>query len=203
MRASAIVVRTYLWPISESAHSALACSNPTRLISLSMDAAKPGKTKPSLRPDALQAMRRLSNTTTDHPRRAISRAAVSPARPAPITQTSTSRSKVSGPRADAGTMVAVYQVGTEDARSDGTIDSPCEFGIFAIFPHLYPPRQKPPPRLRGYPVVSFLANAAIAASRISASPCVRGCGLWWVSRLANDQQQQPQALPNTDQAKAA
>src|SRR5262249_20340051 len=84
--------------------------------SLSMDAAKPGRTKPSLRPDALQAMRRLSNTTTEHPRRAISRAAVSPARPAPITQTSTSRSKVSGPRADAGTMVAVYQVGTYDAR---------------------------------------------------------------------------------------
>src|SRR5262249_42460862 len=117
MRASAIVVRTYLRPISESAHSALACSNPTRLISLSMDAAKPGRTKPSLRPDALQAMRRLSNTTTEHPRRAISHAAVSPARPAPITQTSTSRSKVSGPRADAGTMVAVYQVGTYDARS--------------------------------------------------------------------------------------
>src|SRR5262252_4348582 len=112
MRASAIVVRTYLRPISESAHSALACSNPTRLISLSMDAAKPGRTKPSLRPDALQAMRRLSNTTTEHPRRAISRAAVSPARPAPITQTSTSRSNVSGPRADASTMVAVYQVGT-------------------------------------------------------------------------------------------
>src|SRR5262249_22565338 len=124
MRASAMAVRTYLRPISESAHSALACSNPTRLISLSMDAAKPGRTKPSLRPDALQAMRRLSNTTTEHPRRAISRAAVSPARPAPITQTSTSRANVSGPRADAGTMGAVYQVGTEDAPSDAFTFSP-------------------------------------------------------------------------------
>src|SRR6516165_8280292 len=69
MRASAIVVRTYLRPISESAHSALACSNPTRLISRSMEAAKPGKTKPSLRPDALQATRRPSTTTTDLARR--------------------------------------------------------------------------------------------------------------------------------------
>ena len=77
----------------------------------SIDSAKPGSTKPSLRPEAFQAMRRVSSTATDQPRRAISRAAVSPARPAPMTQTSTSRSKVSGPRAAAGTMVAVYQLG--------------------------------------------------------------------------------------------
>jgi hypothetical protein len=31
----------------------------------------------------------------------------------------------------------------------------------------------------------------------------QGVRFVWVSRLANDQQQQPQALPNTDQAKAA
>jgi hypothetical protein len=76
-----------------------------------MVSAKPGNTKPLLRPEAFQAMRRVSSTATDQPRRAISRAVVSPARPGPITQTSTSRSKVSGPRSGAGTMVAVYQLG--------------------------------------------------------------------------------------------
>jgi hypothetical protein len=57
-----------------------------------MDSAKPGSTKPSLRPDAFQAMRARSSTATDQPRRAISRAVVSPASPAPTTQASTSRS---------------------------------------------------------------------------------------------------------------
>ena len=84
---------------------------PTRLTTRSIDSAKPGSTKPSLRPEAFAAMRSVSSTATDHPRRAISRAVVSPARPAPITQTSTSRSKVSGPRMAVGTMVAVYQLG--------------------------------------------------------------------------------------------
>ena len=59
-----------------------------------------------------------SSTATDQPRRAISRAVVSPARPPPITQTSTSRSKVSGPRADAGTMVAAVPGRRVGARSD-------------------------------------------------------------------------------------
>ena len=111
MRASAMASRTYLTPISESAHSARACAMPTRAATRSMDSAKPGSTKPSLRPDAFQARRCASSTATDQPRRAISRPAVSPASPPPMTQTSTSRSKVSGPRGDAGTMVAVYQVG--------------------------------------------------------------------------------------------
>ena len=42
---------------------------------------KPGSTKPVLRPDAAQATRPASSTATDQPRCAISRAAVSPARP--------------------------------------------------------------------------------------------------------------------------
>ena len=84
---------------------------PTRLTTRAMDSAKPGSTKPSFRPDAFQAMRLASSTATDQPRRAISRAAVKPARPPPITQTSTSRSKVSGPRSGAARIVAVYQLG--------------------------------------------------------------------------------------------
>ena len=75
-----------------------------------MPQAKPGSTKPVLRPDAFQATSRASITTTDQPRRASSRAVVSPARPAPITQTSTSISLASGPRSGAATIVSVYQV---------------------------------------------------------------------------------------------
>src|SRR4051812_30277425 len=83
-----------------------------------MPSAKPGKTKPSLRPDAFQATRRVSSNATDQPRRAISRAVVRPASPAPITQTSTSRSKVSRPLCGAGIMVALYQLEPYGARSE-------------------------------------------------------------------------------------
>jgi hypothetical protein len=72
--------------------------------------AKPGKTKPVLRPDAAQATRSASSTATDQPRSATSRATVSPARPPPMTQTSTSRSKLSRPRSGAATCVASYQL---------------------------------------------------------------------------------------------
>ena len=70
-----------------------------------------GQDKTVVATGCVPAMRSVSSTTTDHPRRAISRAVVSPARPPPMTQTSTSRSKVSGPRMAVGTMVAVYQEG--------------------------------------------------------------------------------------------
>jgi hypothetical protein len=82
-----------------------------------MSAAKPGSTKPVLRPEAFQAMSRASITTTDQPRRAISRAVVNPARPAPMMQTSTSILLVTGPRAGAGTIVSVYQVDAGAAPS--------------------------------------------------------------------------------------
>ena len=71
----------------------------------------PGVTKPPLRPEALAATCRASSTATDQPRRATSRATVSPASPAPMTQTSTSRSCVSARRSGTATIVAAYQVG--------------------------------------------------------------------------------------------
>ena len=95
---------------SDSSHNAFARSNPTRSTMRAIPSAKPGKTKPQLRPEALQAMRWDSSTATDQPRRATSRAAVKPARPPPITQTSTSRSKVSRPQDGLATFVAAYQL---------------------------------------------------------------------------------------------
>jgi hypothetical protein len=62
-----------------------------------------------LRPDAAQATRLASSTATDQPRRATSRATVRPASPAPITQTSTSRSKFRRGRGGLATRVASYQ----------------------------------------------------------------------------------------------
>src|SRR5687767_14536927 len=105
-----MVVRTYSTPASESDHSTLASSSPTRLTTASMPQAKPGSTKPVLRPEAFQAIACASITTTDQPRRATSRATVSPARPPPITQTSTSISLVTAARSGADTAVSVYQV---------------------------------------------------------------------------------------------
>ena len=93
---------------------------PTRLTTASMPQAKPGSTKPVLRPDAFQATSCASITTTDQPRRATSRAVVSPARPAPITQTSTSMSLVTGPRSGAATIVSVYQVDCRRRPARGT-----------------------------------------------------------------------------------
>ena len=92
---SRAALRTYSAPASERAHSALACSRPTRSISASALTANPGSTTPVLRPEALQATLCASSTTTDQPSRATSRATVRPARPAPMTQTSTSSSTVS------------------------------------------------------------------------------------------------------------
>ena len=86
-------------------------SSPTRSTMLRIPAPKPGSTKPQFCPDAFQAIRPASTTATDQPLRAISRAVVRPARPAPTTQTSTSRSAVSGARSGAGIPVAVYQLG--------------------------------------------------------------------------------------------
>ena len=71
----------------------------------SASAAKPGSTKPVLRPEAFHAIRLPSNSTTDQPRRAISRAAVRPASPPPTTQASTSHSTVSGGRAGLATAL--------------------------------------------------------------------------------------------------
>ena len=75
-----------------------------------MPQAKPGSTKPVLRPEAFQAIACASITTTDQPRRATSRATVRPASPPPITQTSTSISLVTGARSGTHTTVSVYQV---------------------------------------------------------------------------------------------
>src|SRR5262245_64985509 len=83
-----------------------------------MSCANPGSTKPVLRPDAFQATRHASNRATDQPRRASSRAAVSPASPPPTTQISTSRSAARGGRSGAGTIVSVYQLGAYAGRSD-------------------------------------------------------------------------------------
>ena len=87
---------------------------PTGLIpGVSFRPAKPGDTKPALRPDAWAPTRSASITTTDQPRRATSRAMVSPASPAPITHRSTSRSWLSARRSGAAaTRVASYQVGS-------------------------------------------------------------------------------------------
>src|SRR5690348_2347549 len=71
---------------------------------------KPGRTNPPLRPEAFQATWLASSTATDQPRSAISRAVVRPASPPPTTQTSTSRSCVSGARGFAATLVASYQL---------------------------------------------------------------------------------------------
>ena len=109
-----------------------------------MPQAKPGSTKPVLRPDAFQATSCASITTTDQPRRATSRAVVSPARPAPITQTSTSMSLVTGPRAGAATTVSVYQVAA-GAR-------PLE----ELTPSIRPPR--PPPHARSHARLTATGN---------------------------------------------
>jgi len=77
---------------------------------LSALAAKPGRTKPVLRPDACTAMRSASRSTTDQPMRASSRAVVRPASPPPITHTSVSTSAASGGRDAVSTFVAAYQV---------------------------------------------------------------------------------------------
>src|SRR5215471_1396644 len=69
----------------------------------------PGSTNPRLRPDAAQATSSASNTATDQPRWAISRATVRPARPAPTTHTSTSRSRFSRGRLGRATLFASYQ----------------------------------------------------------------------------------------------
>ena len=61
-------------------------------------------------PEAPPAMRPASTSTTDQPPRAISRAVVRPARPPPITQTSTSRSTDKGGRGGASTIVAANQL---------------------------------------------------------------------------------------------
>src|SRR3954452_6820792 len=86
--------------------------------------AKPGSTKPELRPDACEAIRSASSTATDQPLRASSRAVVSPASPPPITQTSTSRSNVRRARRSASSMVAVYQLGSYPVGSDPLIARP-------------------------------------------------------------------------------
>ena len=56
-------------------------------------AAKPGNTKPVLGAGAAAAIRPASMSATERPSRASSRATVKPARPPPITQISTSRSR--------------------------------------------------------------------------------------------------------------
>ena len=68
------------------------------------------KVPPKTMPDAPPATSPASSTATDQPRRATSRATVSPASPAPITQTSTSRSWLSAGRSGTATAVAAYQV---------------------------------------------------------------------------------------------
>ena len=82
MAVSWMVVAHVIGARPDSAHSALAWSRPTRATTRPSAAAKPGSTKPVLRPDAFQATRRASSTTTDQPRRATSRAVVRPASPA-------------------------------------------------------------------------------------------------------------------------
>ncbi len=76
-----------------------------------MSCAKPGSTKPVLRPEAFHAIRRASMTATDQPRNASSRAVVRPASPAPMMQTSASRLVASAARSGAATIVSVYQLG--------------------------------------------------------------------------------------------
>ena len=110
MLVSRMVDLTYSTPASDSFHNALACFSPTRSTMRGRPSAKPGKTKPQLRPEALQAMSWDSSTATDLPRCATSRAAVKPARPPPITQTSTSRSKLSRAQLGLATFVAAYQL---------------------------------------------------------------------------------------------
>ena len=102
---------TYSTPASERAHSSLARGRPTRSTIASIRSANPGETDPPLRPDAPAATRCASSTPTDQPRRASSRATVSPGSPAPITQASTSRLWLSAVRSGAATMVAEYQDG--------------------------------------------------------------------------------------------
>src|SRR5207244_6988740 len=79
--------------------------------------ANPGATKPALRPEAFQAIRWASSTATDQPRRASSRATVSPASPPPMTQASTSMSCESTLASGAGTIVAAYQLGPKGVGS--------------------------------------------------------------------------------------
>src|SRR5262249_46165394 len=88
---------------------------------VSRRSANPGATKPALRPDAFQATRCASSTATDQRRRSSSRAAVRPARPAPITHTSTSRSPASAGRCGASTIVAAYQVAPHGVASLGIV----------------------------------------------------------------------------------
>ena len=107
---SRLAVRTYSKPVSDSAHSALARSSPTRSTMVSGSAPNPGSTKPVLRPDAFQATRRASSTTTDQPRRTISRAAVRPGKPCADDTDIDVEIDVSLPRGRGTTMVASYQL---------------------------------------------------------------------------------------------
>ena len=81
MPVSAIRLRTYSTPSSDSAHSSFVCSRPQRSRTLCTSCEKPGTTKPVLRPDAFQAMRRASSSATERPRRPISSAVVKSRQP--------------------------------------------------------------------------------------------------------------------------
>src|SRR6476620_3832220 len=75
----------------------------------SMSSENPGSTKPMLRPDAAHATCPPPRRTPDHPRWATCHETVRPAGPAPTTQTSTSRSRLSRGRSGRGTLLVSYQ----------------------------------------------------------------------------------------------
>ncbi|MNG20532.1 hypothetical protein D3C84_1047920 [compost metagenome] len=102
--------RTISTPSTDIWNNALACSRPSFLRIAPDPSAQPGETTPPFRPDAPQATCWASRMITRLPRRVSSRAAVRPAIPAPMMQTSQLSSAFNSDLAARGSEVWEYQV---------------------------------------------------------------------------------------------